>query len=236
VPLALAGRIEAAQAVAKFALRVLTGASTAPELDGALAKAGGIDFRLPYQSDPELRARINRGEIDYMDVHLGQVAQYTWFGFLGKIDLAVVEVAGILPDGRLIPSTSIGNNKTWLDLADKVILEVNSTQPLGLDGMHDIYYGTALPPNRQPIPLTQAGDRIGEPYLRWTRPRWLPWWKPMRRTAWALHAAGRNQPAHCRTSGGIPQARNQDGPSAGKPAALAVWRGQYRQCGAGRPA
>jgi acyl-CoA hydrolase len=94
------------------------------------------------------------------------VAQYTWFGFLGKIDLAVVEVAGILPDGRLIPSTSIGNNKTWLDLADKVILEVNSTQPLGLDGMHDIYYGTALPPNRQPIPLTQAGDRIGEPYLR----------------------------------------------------------------------
>ncbi|WP_205677587.1 acetyl-CoA hydrolase/transferase family protein [Aquitalea denitrificans] len=167
VPLALAGRIEAAQGRGeKFALRVLTGASTAPELDGALAKAGGIDFRLPYQSDPELRARINRGEIDYMDVHLGQVAQYTWFGFLGKIDVAVVEVAGILPDGRLIPSTSIGNNKTWLDLADKVILEVNSTQPLGLDGMHDIYYGTALPPNRQPIPLTQAGDRIGEPYLR----------------------------------------------------------------------
>jgi len=167
VPLALASRIEAAQGRGeKFALRVLTGASTAPELDGALAKAGGIDFRLPYQSDPELRARINRGEIDYMDVHLGQVAQYTWFGFLGKIDVAVVEVAGILPDGRLIPSTSIGNNKTWLDLADKVILEVNSTQPLGLDGMHDIYYGTALPPNRQPIPLTQAGDRIGEPYLR----------------------------------------------------------------------
>ena len=167
VPLSLAGRIEAAQGRGeKFALRVLTGASTAPELDGALAKAGGIDFRLPYQSDPELRARINSGEIDYMDVHLGQVAQYTWFGFLGKIDVAVVEVAGILPDGRLIPSTSIGNNKTWLDLADKVILEVNSTQPLGLDGMHDIYYGTALPPNRQPIPLTQAGDRIGEPYLR----------------------------------------------------------------------
>lgn len=85
VPLALASRMEAAQGRGeKFALRVLTGASTAPELDGALAKAGGIDFRLPYQSDPELRAHINHGEIDYMDVHLGQVAQYTWFGFLGK--------------------------------------------------------------------------------------------------------------------------------------------------------
>jgi succinyl-CoA:acetate CoA-transferase len=167
VPLALAVQIEAAHALGeKFAIRILTGASTAPELDGALAKVGGIEFRLPYQSDPELRARINRGEIEYMDIHLGQVAQYTWFGFLGKLDVAIIEVAGILPDGRLIPSTSIGNNKTWLDLADKVIIEVNSAQPAGLDGMHDVYYGTALPPDRKPIPLVQPGDRIGEPYLR----------------------------------------------------------------------
>jgi succinyl-CoA:acetate CoA-transferase len=32
--------------------------------------------------------------------------------------------------------------------------------------MHDIYYGTALPPHRRPIPLQKPGDRIGEPYLR----------------------------------------------------------------------
>ncbi len=167
VPLALATRISTAHERGdKFALRILTGASTAPELDGALARVGGIDFRLPYQSDPELRARINAGQIEYMDIHLGQVAQYAWCGFLGKIDVALVEVAGILPDGRLVPSTSVGNNKTWLDLADKVILEVNRRQPEGLDGMHDIYYGTALPPHRKPIPLLQPGDRIGEPYLR----------------------------------------------------------------------
>ncbi|MGF6904725.1 acetyl-CoA hydrolase/transferase family protein [Paraburkholderia sp. GAS348] len=167
VPLALAAQIESAHARGEsFALKLLTGASTAPELDGALAKVGGIDFRLPYQSDPDLRARINRGEIEYMDIHLGQVAQYTWFGFLGKLDMAVVEVSAILPDGRLVPSTSVGNNKTWLDLADKVIIEVNSAQPAGLDGMHDIYYGTALPPERKPIPLTGPDDRIGEPYLR----------------------------------------------------------------------
>ncbi|WP_321931730.1 acetyl-CoA hydrolase/transferase family protein [Paraburkholderia guartelaensis] len=167
VPLELARLIEGAHARGEsFAIRVLTGASTAPELDGALAKVGGIDFRLPYQSDPELRSRINRGEIEYMDIHLGQVAQYAWFGFLGDIDMAVIEVAGILPDGRLIPSTSVGNNKTWLDLARQVIIEVNSNQPAGLDGMHDIYYGTALPPERKPIPLITPGDRIGEPYLR----------------------------------------------------------------------
>jgi succinyl-CoA:acetate CoA-transferase len=167
VPLALATRITRAHARGEpFRLRVLTGASTAPELDGALARSGGIDFRLPYQSDPELRARINRGEIEYMDIHLGHVAQYALFGFLGRIDLAIIEATAILPDGRLLPSTSVGNNKTWLDLADKVIVEVNHRQPMGLDGMHDIYYGTALPPNRKPIPLLRPGDRIGEPYLR----------------------------------------------------------------------
>ena len=167
VPKALAANItEAHERGDAFRLRVLTGASTAPELDGALARAGGIDFRLPYQSDPELRARINDGEIEYMDLHLGHVAQYAWFGFLGKIDLAIVEATAILPDGRLLPSTSVGNNKTWLDLADQVIVEVNHRQPMGLDGMHDIYYGTALPPGRKPIPLVAPGDRIGEPYLR----------------------------------------------------------------------
>ena len=31
--------------------------------------------------------------------------------------------------------------------------------------MHDIYYGTALPPHRTPMPITHPADRIGEPYL-----------------------------------------------------------------------
>ncbi len=30
----------------------------------------------------------------------------------------------------------------------------------------DIYYGTGLPPNRQPIPLVRTGDRIGEAYFK----------------------------------------------------------------------
>jgi succinyl-CoA:acetate CoA-transferase len=166
VPLALARHIEQAnQGGNKFRIGVWTGASTAPELDGALAKVGGIEMRLPYQSDPTCRARINAGEMDYIDIHLSHVAQFVWFGFLGKLNVAVVEVAGILEDGRLIPSSSIGNNKTWLDQADKVILEVNSAMPLGLEGMHDVYYGTERPPHRKPIPMTHPGDRIGEPYL-----------------------------------------------------------------------
>jgi succinyl-CoA:acetate CoA-transferase len=167
VPEALAARMEAAHALGEpFKVKVLTGASTAPELDGVLARADGMELRLPYMSDPALRKRINDGELDYMDIHLSHVAQHTWFGFYGDIDVAVVEVVGVLEDGRLIPSSSVGNNKTWLDMARKVILEVNNRQPAAMEGMHDVYYGTALPPHRKPIPILAPSDRIGEPYLR----------------------------------------------------------------------
>ena len=167
VPLALADRIEAERAEGRpMKVRVWTGASTGPELDGALAKADGVELRLPYNSDPIARDKINRGTMDYLDMHLSQVAPMAWQGFLGPLDLAVIEVTGIRPDGSLIPSSSIGNNKTWIDRAKGVILEVNRWQSEALEGMHDIYYGTALPPHRVPIPLIRPDDRIGESYLR----------------------------------------------------------------------
>ncbi|RZJ41921.1 MAG: acetyl-CoA hydrolase/transferase family protein [Brevundimonas sp.] len=167
VPTALAARMEAAHARGEaFRLKVWTGASTGPELDGALAKADGIEFRLPYNSDPIAREKINRGEMEYLDMHLSQVAPVAWQGFLGPLDAAVVEVSGITADGDLIPSSSVGNNKTWLDRAGKIILEVNRWQNPALEGMHDIYYGTALPPHRVPIPLVRSDQRIGQPTFR----------------------------------------------------------------------
>src|SRR6201998_1489930 len=166
VPIELAHRIADAHfRVEKFQVSVFTGASTGPELDGALAMAGGIQLRLPYQSDPETRKRINAGEMDYMDIHLSHVAQFVEYGFLGKLDVALIEVTAELGDGRVVPSSSIGNNKTWIDQAERVILEVNSWQPAALEGMHDIYYGLEAPPQRGPIPRVRTGQRIGSPYL-----------------------------------------------------------------------
>ncbi|MDT8069367.1 MAG: acetyl-CoA hydrolase/transferase family protein [Terriglobia bacterium] len=166
VPVALARRMADANFRGqKFQVSVFTGASTGPELDGALAMAGGVHLRLPYQSDPETRKRINAGEMEYMDIHLSHVAQFVDYGFLGKLDVALIEVAAILETGLLLPSSSIGNNKTWIQQAERVILEVNSWQPEALEGMHDIYYGLQLPPNRGPIPLVHPGQRIGSPYL-----------------------------------------------------------------------
>ena len=107
------------------------------------------------------------------------------------VDVAVVEVTAILPGGLLVPSSSVGNNKTWLDQADRIILEVNAWQPEGLQGMHDIYYGTRLPPHRQPIiappeeaaPVAPPSEPPGPPKPA-PRPRspaqtlvlqWVPW-------------------------------------------------------------
>ena len=167
VPAALVDRISEATARGdSFKVGVWTGASTAPELDGALAAVDGVELRMPYQSDPVSRAKINAGLMDYLDVHLSHVAQMVWEGFFGHLDLAVVEVSGITANGELIPSSSVGNNKTWIDQADRVILEVNSWQPAELEGMHDIYYGTELPPDRKPIQILRPADRIGSPYFQ----------------------------------------------------------------------
>jgi len=167
VPTALAKRMTAAHETGQgFKVSVFTGASTGPELDGALALADGVNLRLPYNGDADMRKRINAGEVNYMDIHLSHTAQLVDYGFLGKMDMAIIEVTAILEDGRVIPSSSMGNNTTWINCADKIILEVNAGQPLELEGMHDIYYGLGLPPHRQPIPLLKSDQRIGTPYLK----------------------------------------------------------------------
>ena len=107
-PKALPGALAARMIVAHergepFRIGLWTGASTAPDADGVLAAAHGISTRLPYNSDPTLRALINSGEVDYIDAHLSHSAQHMWFGFYGNLDVAVVEVTAALPGGRLVP-------------------------------------------------------------------------------------------------------------------------------------
>lgn len=167
VPAALAERIDAAHTAGEdFRINLLTGASTGEEVDGALARVNGIAKRAPFVSDPDLRKQINAGEVEYTDTHLSHLAQQVWFGFHGNLDVAVIEVAAILPNGLLVPGSSVGNNKTWLDLADKIILEVNEWHPREYEGFHDVYYGTKLPPHRRPIEILDPLQRIGDPYLR----------------------------------------------------------------------
>lgn len=166
VPVALAAKIKKLHEQGqRFRVNLWTGASTGPELDGALAEANGIEFRMPFQSDANLRNRINAGEANFFDNHLSQAAPIAASGVMGRLHTALIEVTAIRKDGVLVPSSSIGCNQTWLDCAEQIILEVNSWQSAELEGMHDIY-SIAPAPDTQPIPLLKPDDRIGSPFLK----------------------------------------------------------------------
>lgn len=164
---ALAARAEAAHAAGDpFAIRLLTGASTSPDVDGALARANAVSFRLPYNGDTAMRARINAADTAYVDTHLSRVAPWVRAGFFGPVNVAIIEAAAIREDGGIVPTLSIGNNKTWLDMADTVIIEVNAYHNPAIEGMHDIWAGDTLPADQRSLPIYHPGDRIGEAVLR----------------------------------------------------------------------
>ena len=165
IPAALARRAEQTHAAGKeFKIGVLTGASTGPSLDGALAKASAISFRTPYQSDPNLRARINSGETHFVDMHLSAMPQAVRYGFLGPVHWAVLEAADVTAGGGIVLTSSVGCAPTFATQAKRILLELNRSHPPTLLGIHDIYE-PADPPNRREIPIFRPQDRIGMPMI-----------------------------------------------------------------------
>ncbi len=162
VPLALAKRAREGEDIK---INLITGASVGEELDGELAKAGVIKRRYPYQTNKELRDRINSGEISFSDIHLSHMPRWIKYGFFGKIDVAVIEAVSIREDGSIIPSTSVGCSNALVEVAEKVIIEINTSQPTELEGIHDIY-DIKNPPFTKPIPLTKVDQRIGQDYIK----------------------------------------------------------------------
>jgi succinate CoA transferase len=152
--------IEEHQAGRPFSIGVITGASTGPSLDGVLATSDAITFRTPYQSDPELRKRINTGKTRFFDMHLSQLPQAVRYGFLGDLDWAIVEVSDISPSGEAVLTSSVGASPTFLRKAKRVILELNHRHPAALRGFHDLYEPED-PPTRKHIPIYRPADRIG---------------------------------------------------------------------------
>ncbi|MBK7590215.1 MAG: succinate CoA transferase [Betaproteobacteria bacterium] len=163
IPAALAARAKKEHRAGRpFKVGVLTGASTGPSLDGALAEAEAISYRTPYQSDSTLRKQINAGQVKFVDAHLSMVQQMVRYGFLGPVNWAVVEASDLTPGGGIVLSTSVGASNTYLRLADRILIELNARHPVSLLGMHDIFE-PGDPPARQEIPIYQPSDRIGSP-------------------------------------------------------------------------
>ena len=154
IPLALARRIENGE---KLKLTLVNGGSVGERLDGEFARVGALSRRYGFQNNRTMRAAINRGEIHFVDTHVSQLPGMIRNGIFGKLDLAIIEVAGIDEDGSLLPGMAVGLTDTLAAAAEKIILEVNSSIPEVIDGFHDIY----TPQPGLPIPLTQVNQRIG---------------------------------------------------------------------------
>ena len=166
VSVALAKKAEAEHAAGRpFQIGVYTGASTSDYIDGALSRAKAIKSRTPYQSHKDSREAINNNEIAYFDLHLSHLAQTLRYGFLGKVDVAVIEATDVTPDGEILLGPGVGATPTFCSLAEKIIIELNHHDPKELRGMHDIYQPLD-PPYRREIPIYKPSDRIGVPVIK----------------------------------------------------------------------
>lgn len=149
----LARRKNAGEAIA---IDVITGSNNGP-LDTVLGEAKLARRRTPLIESKVLAGCVNRGEVKYCEQQMHKMPRLIRTGAFGGIDVAVVEALAITEKGEIIPTSSVGMVPNLLDAADKIIVEINTAQPLELIGMHDIY----RPQARVPIPLSNIADHIG---------------------------------------------------------------------------
>ncbi len=144
-------------------LTICIGASAGDDLDGVLARAGLVKRRYSYQSNKDMRKAINQGTVGYSDMHVSQFPLFVNQGVGPKIDVALVECSAVTEQG-LIPTASVGCTDAVVHMADKVIVEVNTTLPESFAGMHDIFE-IGVPPHARAIGIVRTDSRIGVPFI-----------------------------------------------------------------------
>lgn len=117
--------------------------------------------RVPLQESKALAARINKGETHYAEQQIGKIVRLLESGKLGKIDVAVIEVADIKEDGELLLGPSIGISPLLISLVDHIIIERNHGIPACISSLHDIFM-PGSPPHRTVIPFERIAERIGK--------------------------------------------------------------------------
>ena len=148
-----------------FQVGIFTGASTGESCDGVMSRAKAIRYRAPYTTNPDFRKAVNNGEIAYNDIHLSQMAQELRYGFMGKVDVAIIEACVVTDDGKIYLTAAGGISPTIARLADKIIIELNAAHSKAAMGLHDVYEPLD-PPYRREIPIYKPSDRIGTPYIQ----------------------------------------------------------------------
>lgn len=166
VPVALAEKAKKEHESGRpFKINIYSGASTNDHVDGELSRAKAINVRTPYQSNGDMRKALNSHEVHYFDMHLSELAQNMRYGFFGKLNIGILEVASITDDGEIVLGTGMGIAPTICAMAEKIIIELNDRIPSSIYGLHDAYLPMD-PPNRREIPIYKPSDRIGSPTIK----------------------------------------------------------------------
>jgi succinyl-CoA:acetate CoA-transferase len=155
---ALAERIKAQGAIK---IDLFCAGPLSSEFEDVLFEAGGIRRRIGAVGGEKLRGGINRGEVTFIEGKGSSLPLQVKRGWFGRLDMAVIEAVGLTRDGQIIPSTAVYDAPEWIEAASQVIVEINLSRPLSLEGLHDVY-------RRGDDPIPVVGNplkRIGVPYF-----------------------------------------------------------------------
>ncbi|EHA50601.1 Acetyl-CoA hydrolase [Pyricularia oryzae] len=164
-PTFLADHVEKNNLQGKMKYSLFVGASSGTETEDRWASLDMINRRSPHQVGKNIAKGINSGKINFFDKHLSMFPVDLVYGFYTKdrphnnLDVTVVEATEILEDGSIVPGASVGATPELIQMADKIIIEVNTALP-SMEGLHDITM-TDLPPHRKPYLIQGVEDRIG---------------------------------------------------------------------------
>ncbi len=145
-------------------LTIVSAGGVGGEIDETLVESGAMERRAHFQTLRTIRGAINAGEVAFFDRHVSSFGDEIRFGQGLSVDVAIVEAVAVGEDW-LIPSTSIGHAPSIVAAADRLVVEVNRSQPRELAAVHDIYVRDP-PPGREAIPLSGPIDRIGDERIR----------------------------------------------------------------------
>jgi len=164
-PTFLADHVEKNNLQGQLKYSLFVGASSGAETENRWAGLDMIERRSPHQVGKNISKGINEGRIKFFDKHLSMFPVDLVYGYYtkdkpnNKLDVVVVEATEILEDGSIVPGASVGATPELLQMADKIIIEVNTALP-SFKGLHDITM-TDLPPNRKPYLIMNVEDRVG---------------------------------------------------------------------------
>jgi len=165
----LADHVEKNGLQGQLKYNLFVGASSGAETENRWARNNMIERRSPHQVGKDIAKGINNGNIKFFDKHLSMGPSDLVYGYYTKnnpskkLDVAVIEATAITPEGGIIPGASVGASPEIIQMAEKIIIEVNTASP-DLTGLHDIV-GTDVPPYKKPYLVMSPEDRIGLPYI-----------------------------------------------------------------------